>query len=314
MNFNIRDLQDPRSREFILICGGILSLISFMLSFLQVTDDYFFYNYYIYLYLLTILIAGSMFDRGKMIALATVFSILHLIFVYFFYPLVPSLSNMSSPVVNVFLILFYYVFGLTATRFRDFFQQLLEQEKNNQYQLQKEITRLKDDAHKSTHTTMVKDDLFMEKKQVRFAAYFQIFEEMLKSLARGRKDILQHITSVMQTRLKIESAELYYLDPVSGWKLVHRSGRSPGSLDQSVKKSFCQAAIDEKAPVATCSETIHKYRIEVEADAGVIALPIIISESARSVILMEGFKDLQLITEDERFCTRISSSISKGEA
>ncbi|MDD2717791.1 MAG: hypothetical protein PHW04_18040 [Candidatus Wallbacteria bacterium] len=302
--------------DFYLIAGLLISLISFFLSLFGVHDEFLPYFYYVNFFLITIMIIGCRFEKGKMVATVTVLAILHIIYVYFFYP-DPDVQKSSEFakgfIVNIFLICFFYLFGFAAWLQQRKWQKDLE---DLQYELkvaQKESTKVKEESRNATGSSP-KDDLYLEKKMVRYTAYCQISEEIIKALYNGRKDFLQFVVTLLQTRLKIEHVELFFFDPSQGWTQTQKSGREQqNALSLQCKEALCKAVTEEHAVISSASELVNKYHLSIETEGGIIGVPIFPGDKNKCAIILEGFKDKQMLQDDERFCQRLSLSLNRGE-
>lgn len=305
----IKRFSDRVAFDFILVAGAALSIVSFLLSFVGAVDEIFPYLYFINFYLVTIFLVGGRFDRAKTVVVITVISCLHLIYVFFFYPSQPSLEFTSGIIYNIIIILFFYLTGFVASIQQKKWTILIEEKEAEYRQLKREIAK-KDKVRKDVKTT--DPGLSSEKKLHLYASFLQVEEEIIKALLAKKRDFLQHVTMLMQTKLRFSRTELFYQGDSGFWKTTGSFGEDQaGYAPSDLKDKLCRAVASEKCCVSSGSELIHKYRINVDDLPIIIGMPIIVNGTVRGVIIMEGFKD-DFLSDVDRFCQKLAMCLAKG--
>ncbi|MDD5089380.1 MAG: hypothetical protein PHQ23_00525 [Candidatus Wallbacteria bacterium] len=313
---NLREKMVQSERDFILVAGAAVSFVSFLLSFVGVVDSVAPYFYFFYFYILTLFVVGFRFDKGKTVVTALVFSILHLIYVFFFYPDDQSSMNYTSGIFyNIFLVLLLFLSGFIAQVHQKKWRVELEDSQKEEAHLRKEMGKARDDKNlKNTQKQNGVAELLTEKRLQLHGDYLLIEEEIIRAIIKKRKDFLQFYTGLLQARLRVEQAELFIFADQEGWSRVFRCGREAkeqgGGQD---RKDLCKAVAEEAGVVSSHGEIMNKYKLKNTSAGGILAMPILKNEKVFGVIVLDGFKEQQMMDDIERFCQRLAVSLAKTE-
>lgn len=298
------------SERFLLLCGGSLGLIAFLLSFLGISGDGIYYYYYLLGFLFLVSMASLMFDFKNTMVFVTVVVVFHLIYVFFFAPDTKETPLIGDILFNIFLVLFFYGFAFFGFKIKNKLNSEKELLKTELKRLELKLEKMDLSNKKHNKRIHKRDDLMLEKKLQRYHEYLQVFEETMKLLLHKKERVVSNLLKIWQSKLGFEFGEIYYLDDENGWILLESYGKEVEKIDDITKKKMCSIVSDEKLPLSYDNSIIIKHRLTVSSKNGIIGIPINVSDKGNIVIMLYGFKEKAFINEDERFFLRIIMCIN----
>jgi len=293
------------NKFFLIITGGVLAFLSFMLSFFGVNDDHIYYYYYIISYFLLIAILGINFDKRKTIVAATVISALHLAYAFNFYPDITSSVYIGSLIFNVFIVGIFYLTGFLMNYFREGFKIEIKNREDEISNLKREMKKIKTSSHKKSN---IANEIMLEKRLSRMNSYIQIEDELIKAILDKRDDFDIFLVSLLQTRLKTGSGKLYKYSKTGLWEKEYEQGSKNSVLNEEKLQQFLNAIASEGVPISNYSELCFKYKLELGTESGIIGIPVFQGNIVLSIIVLEDFRDND-ISDDEKFCLRLCTSL-----